>query len=40
MGLTLAVRVGFKPVTLGGGRACTLVFLVLDLDILSGTEVA
>jgi hypothetical protein len=42
MGLTLPVRVGFTPVTGEEGKrgACTLVFLVLDLDILPGTEVA
>ena len=45
MGLTLPVRAGFTPVTRWGGvqvseGACTLVFLVLDLDILPETEVA
>jgi hypothetical protein len=38
MGLTLPVRVGFSPVT--GRERCALVFLVLDLDILPGTEVS
>jgi hypothetical protein len=45
MGLTLPVRAGFTPVTRWGGvqvsgGACTLVFLVLDLDILPETKVA
>jgi hypothetical protein len=39
-GTYFAVRVGFTPVTWGGGGACTLVFLVPDLDILFRIEVA
>jgi hypothetical protein len=38
MGLTLPVRAGFTPVTWGWGRACALVVLVPDLDILPGTK--
>jgi hypothetical protein len=44
MGLTLPVRAGFTSVAGSGGRGhtttCALVFLVPDLDILPGTEVA
>jgi hypothetical protein len=42
MGLTLAVRARFTPVARGEveGGPCALVFLVLDLDRLPGTEVS